>query len=147
MSLVGTSIYSTAVLFIARDTVSPGRRSSTYSTVLQTSSASHTCAANQGVLINLYIPYSCSIGMLAAGLRLPPSAAAHQSRSKQRISTRGQPAAAARALPLKARAAPAAYSNTSMTSGVAAAELDALVQDAIVWASQHGLVSCASVIA
>jgi hypothetical protein len=27
-----------------------------------------------------------------------------------------------------------------MTSGVAAAELDALVQDAIVWASQHGLV-------
>lgn len=75
--------------------------------------------------------------MLAAGLKLPLSAAAHTS-YKPRICTVGRPAAAASAHPFGIRAI--ATSNATMTSGTAAAELDALVQDAIVWASQHGLV-------
>jgi hypothetical protein len=79
--------------------------------------------------------------MLAAALKLPPSAA-HTSHSKHKTTAA---AAATKAQPNRPRAiANAVKAEYSMKSGAADAELDALVQDAIVWASQHGLVSYAS---
>lgn len=79
--------------------------------------------------------------MLTAGLNLPPSAAAHTRHAKHRF----RAAAAARRLPIRARATGTTFKAiATMESAATDAELDSLVQDAIVWASQHGLVSAAA---